>query len=183
MNWFVILGLFAACPKVPMEPVLPSGESGVIWVARTPATSGGHVAAPQVLADGLVNALAEEGLLVKPVTLDAVSKSLASARTDEERFQAVLGDQAVEGLVVVVETRARYFSQLEGRYRWVVDVRAGVAQADAPDLGVVEVFEVPVFLQFEHEGEPDAVAAAEPVIRRHVTRLLRRHLGAEPARW
>ena len=50
-------------------------------------------------------------------------------------------------------------------------------------LGVVEVFEVPVFLQFEHESEADAVAAAEPVIRRHLTGLLRQHLGAEPARW
>ena len=183
MRWLVVLSLLAGCPKAPIEPVLPSGESGVIWVTRTPSGSGGHVAAPQVLADGLVNALAAEGLLAKPVAIDTVGAGIVSARTDEERFRAVIGDQVDVGLVVLVETRARFFSQLEGRYRWVVDVRAGVAQASEPGLGVVEVFEVPVFLQFEHENEADAVAAAEPVIRRHITALLRAHLGAEPARW
>ncbi len=183
MRWFVIFSLLTACPKAPLEPVLPSGETGVIWVTRTPSGSGGHVEAPQVLFDGLVNVLAAEGLLVKPVALESVGTALVTARTDEERFRAVLGERAAVGLVVLVETRARFYSQIEGRYRWVVDVRAGVAQASDPAVAVVEVFEVPVFLQFEHESEADAVAAAEPVIRRHLARLLRRHLGAEPARW
>ena len=183
MRWFLIMALFAGCPKASLEPALPEGAGGVIWVSRTPTDSGGQLQAPQVLFDGLVDALAVEGLLVKPLAPGDDGSALVSARSDADRILAVVGDQVTEGIVVLVETRASFFSQLEGRYRWVVNVRAGVAEASAPGAGVVEVFDVPVFLQFEHQNEAEAVAAAEPVISRHVQRLLRRHLGAEPAGW
>ena len=84
-------------------------------------------------------------------------------------------------LVLVVEAFARYGSQLNGRYRWTVQVVASVAPGDKPEDAVTSEFNVPVFLQFHHEQEPEAVSAAAPVIERQVGHLLDQVLGGMSA--
>ncbi len=169
-----------ACGPKPVEPALPDGASGVLLTTRSPVDTGGWVAAPPSLGDAVVDALAKEGLALRPVPLAGREAALGDARTDADRLGAIAGDG---GWVVMVEARARFFSQLEGRWRWVVEVRVGLGPADSLDRAVFETFEVPVFLRHEHQGPEAAIDAAAPQIGPKVARLLRQQLGAEPARW
>lgn len=79
--------------------------------------------------------------------------------------------------VVLVETAATYTTQIEGRFRWTVDVTATIAPASDPGAGASKTFRVPVFLQFAHEKEAAAVAEAAVVIERQVGRHLDQWLG------
>ena len=68
---------------------------------------------------------------------------------------------------LLVESEVAYYSLLSGRYRWTVDVTLTLVPA-----GLTDHFEVPVFLEFQHEREAEALAAATPVITRHVDDLI-----------
>jgi hypothetical protein len=74
---------------------------------------------------------------------------------------------------LLVETETSFYSELSGRYRWNVHVVASIEPA-----GVSESFDVPVFLQFAHEREAEAVSAAAPVIARRVGELVDGWLAA-----
>ena len=72
--------------------------------------------------------------------------------------------------LLLIETKAQFFSQLNGRFRWTVDVQLHLsAQSGTP---FVQQFSVPVFHQFHHEREAEALEAAQEVILRHVDILL-----------
>jgi len=180
MRWLLLAFSLAACGPKPVEPALPGGAVGVVLVTLSPLETGGWVEAPPALANAVVESLVAEGLLLRPVSLESRMEGLAASRNDTQRLAAVAGSG---GWVVMVETRARFFSPLEGRWRWVVEVRAGLGRTDALERAVYDTFEVPVFLRHEHQGPEDAIEAAAPVIGAKVARLLRQQLGAEPARW
>ena len=180
MRHILLSLLLLSCGPKPVEPALPNGASGVLLTTRSPVETGGWVAAPVSLGDAVMDALAQEGLTLQLVTLAGREAALGNARTDADRLGAIAGDG---GWVVMVEARARFFSQLEGRWRWVVEVRVCLGPADSLDRAVFDTFEVPVFLRHEHQGPESAIDAAAPLIGPKVARLLRQQLGAEPARW
>ena len=169
-------------PADPCSLVGPEeGPPVVLLVSMDTARADGFSVYGTDVADTpVVDALAKEGLALRPVPLAGREAALGDARTDADRLGAIAGDG---GWVVMVEARARFFSQLEGRWRWVVEVRVGLGPADSLDRAVFETFEVPVFLRHEHQGPEAAIDAAAPQIGPKVARLLRQQLGAEPARW
>ncbi|MCB9766526.1 MAG: hypothetical protein H6739_42520, partial [Alphaproteobacteria bacterium] len=75
-------------------------------------------------------------------------------------------------LLVLVETQVEFYSQMNGRFRWTVSVDLSVAPRDDLAQTVSASFTVPVFLQFHHEQEPEALAQAAPVIERQLGYLL-----------
>jgi glycosidase len=86
---------------------------------------------------------------------------------------AWLDQQAPEGgLLALVELRPYYDNTSQGRYRWIVAVRATVAPANAPERELDVQFEVPVFLRFIHQGADQAMAEARLDIVRRLARLI-----------
>ncbi len=79
-------------------------------------------------------------------------------------------------LRLLVEASARFFSQMNGQYRWTVEVHLELVPAGQPERALTDRFEVPVFLQFDHEGEPEALLGALPVVERRLGALLDSHL-------
>jgi len=79
-----------------------------------------------------------------------------------------------DGWLLLVETRPVYYSELNGQYRWTVDVSITLGGASAL---YSRNFEVPVFLRYHHEREADAVNAASPVVARQVGEMLDAWLG------
>lgn len=80
-------------------------------------------------------------------------------------------------LLLLLETHAEFYSQLNGQYRWTVDVKATLASADDLDSAMVEEFEVPVFLFLYNEREREAVEAASLTIERKVGGMVEQYLG------
>ena len=125
-------------------------------------------AAPDAVGEALAVVVAAHNLRPQP----ADGAALLEKRTTGSRLALLAEGAGSPSLVLLVESEARYYSQLSGRYRWTITVTATVARSDAPGDGLTEQFEVPVFLQFHHEREPEALQAALPVIERRVSGLL-----------
>ncbi len=131
---------------------------------------------PEPVRAGLEKVLAERNL--QPTALSAEQWEGAFTRGRSTPFRVAHAALAAQSdLVLVVEAFARYGSQLNGRYRWTVQVTATLAQASKPEQAVSSAFDVPVFLLYAHEREAEAVAAAAPVIERQVGHLLDQVLG------
>jgi hypothetical protein len=77
-----------------------------------------------------------------------------------------------EDLVLLVETEARWYSQIAGRFRWTVSVDLSLGEVGAPEESVHQHFEVPVALLFDHQREADAINEATSVIQRRLGELM-----------
>lgn len=145
----------------PIRAASPEPISVVPVLARLDSAS--IADAPERLDAALLAALTERNLQPTLVAPERYVDTFASRRDTSRRLEALdLG-----GPVLLVETEAAYYSLISGRYRWTVGVRLTLA----PD-GLTQTFDVPVFLQFQHEREADALAAATPVIARRVGELV-----------
>lgn len=115
---------------------------------------------------------------LRPVAIAEADWESAFTKGRTTRFRVAHAALTSEtDLVLVVEAFARYGSQLNGRYRWTVQVSASLAPGGKPEDAVTSEFNVPVFLQFSHEQEAEAVAAAATVIERQLGHLLDQVLG------
>lgn len=79
--------------------------------------------------------------------------------------------------LLMVETSAEFYSQLNGRFRWTVSCRLTLLAEDNTKLS--REFTTPVFHQFHHEREAEAILAAEEVIRQQLRGLIEDYLRSQ----
>ena len=82
----------------------------------------------------------------------------------------------VESPVLVLESRAEFYAQVNGRFRWEVDVKIDIF--DGTDH-ISEELTIPVFHQFHHERQAEALEAALPTLERKLHSLLNKQLSAQ----
>jgi len=107
----------------------------------------------------------------------AVAPPALADRLADELTKRNLVPEKIEGLAVsgskaflIVESSARFSSQINGRYRWTVSVNAIVSPAEGE--ASTKDFTVPVHLVHYHDKEAEALAEAAPLISRQVGQLL-----------
>jgi hypothetical protein len=135
------------------------------------------VAAPGALSQSIVETLEARNLPVSLLPAELYVDAFSTQRTTAHRLRHLAELPSTPELLVLLEATPRFDSQLNGRYRWVVDITLSVAPAQDLDRAQVERFDVPVFLGFHHQRESEALAAAAPVVQRHLGRLLDGYLG------
>jgi hypothetical protein len=79
--------------------------------------------------------------------------------------------------LLMVETSAEFYSQLNGRFRWTVSCKITLISEDKIQLS--REFTTPVFHQFHHERESEAILAAEEVIRQQLRGLIEDYLRSQ----
>ena len=101
---------------------------------------------------------------------------LGTRRSTADRLAALRVAHASAAWVLLVEVRARFFSQLGGRYRWDVAVKTSLVQGDgAPQVSDLDVA---AFLTFEHQREAEALDFVRRQLVSDVAALLDRVLPA-----
>lgn len=121
------------------------------------------------LSKALGDVLAARNLQPTMMSTDSYLAAFAGTRDTRRRIELL----HVSRPMLLVETETAFYSELSGRYRWIVKATVSLEPA-----GLTESFEVPVFLQFQHEREPEAVSAAAPVIARRAGELVDGWLAA-----
>lgn len=116
-------------------------------------------------------ALGERNLRAKTVGRETVDVGFRMKRTTAQRLAVLASANDDAELLLLVETRTRFYSQLNGRYRWTVDAKISLAKRDARDEAATSEIDIPVFLDFDHQREPEALVAAGPRIADEVARL------------
>jgi hypothetical protein len=119
-------------------------------------------APPEALSEVLSPELERRNLV--PVSADpALITSFAQIRATDARRAALSKETAP---VLLVECAPRFSAQVNGRYRWSVEVDLSLGELPTRS------FVVPVHLLYAHEDEDEAAAEAAPMVARELGRLL-----------
>jgi hypothetical protein len=139
------------------------------------------VEVPSALANRIATELDARNLKARNLDPARWAGELANRRTTAHRL-AWLAQSTEAELVLLVETRAAFYSALNGRFRWTVDAKATLARRATPDDATTSTFELPAFLDFEHEKENRALEVSAPVVAEKIGALADSVLGtlAEP---
>jgi len=183
----VCLALASGCiPKVP-PVVLESERPVVVAMVFDQEDAPDVLGVPDDFQTQLVDLLTSRNLKPLLVPTDEFSGAFEKRRATGQRMQW-LADGARDGeLLLLVETRSSFYSQISGQWRWTVSVKATLGEAGA-DFPLDETMEIPVFLRFGNEAEPEAIDESVGVVKRRLGRLLDVGLagaGEDPgaARW
>lgn len=168
----LLMVLLAGCvPKVAQQKAASLTPVALGWALEADH-SAKPLAAPEQLKDRVGQALAERNLSVNDVG------SLEGSRLTAHRLEA-LRQADPSGWVLLIEARTSFFSQLEGRYRWSVAVK--LTASSKPGEQIEDTFTVPALMQFEHEREPQVLAAvARDIAQRAGTLLDGLLIGSPP---
>lgn len=126
--------------------------------------------APESLVRASTSVLQGHNLLAEALPAEEWAEAFSSLRSTRQRMLHLL-EATGQDVVLLVETRARFGTLIEGRYRWTVPVQLTLARRGAEDFPVQATVEVPVFLRFAHERGLEAVEAAGPTITRRLSRM------------
>ncbi len=176
MRWLLPLLLAGCAPKAP--PLQAPSPLATTVVTATAQMDSRHVlAAPVPLAEALLDTLTARNLQPTALESSTYAEAFARQRTTAPRLRYVHDQGGDAKLLVLCETTPRFDSQLNGRFRWVVTVTLSVAPTDDLSLAQTETFDVPVFLSYHHEREPEALIAAAPLVQRRLGHMLDDVLG------
>jgi hypothetical protein len=117
---------------------------------------------PSPLHEKINEALKKRG--INPKSIQPI-EGYAELRNSHQRMQLFS-----ERPLLLIETKAQFFSQLEGRFRWIVDVHIHIETSDGTVFS--RIFSVPVFHQFHHQREAESLEAARPQILRELNQML-----------
>lgn len=174
-----VAGLAVASCLPKQQPVQAASQIPTTFVGVMQTQESASVGdLPAAVQARLVQTVSERNLA--PETLPAASwgEVFAKRRSTEPRARWLVEQGGVtHGLILLVETEVSFYAQLQGRYRWTVDVRATITGADDVSAGTTETFSVPVFLLFDHEREEEALMEAGPDIARKVGVMLDWYVG------
>lgn len=165
--WSVCLVAFGlgCMPKVPKQRLAERAKVAVVYVVDA-ARVGEPESPPDALKRAVAAELDQRNLEVVELPLDVLGgQRLTDARLDGLKKAA--GDAP---LVLLIEQRVTFFSQLDGRYRW--EVGTTVTAARGGGAPVKDPFELPVVLMYDHERQKEAIAQAAPDVATRTGALL-----------
>jgi glycosidase len=135
---------------------------------------------PEALKDAVVRELRLRNLEAEVVPFSGLQDAFSRLRATPRRY-AYLAEHTQAPLLLLVETRATFFSQMSGRYRWVVQARLTGNLRQGPADATARSVEEPVLLVFDHQREPEALAAAAPRVAESAGTLFDDLLATPPS--
>jgi hypothetical protein len=172
----LIFALLACAPKAPEVSAATPLPIDVALVAA-PMGDAPPGDAPARLADGVDALLSARNLVPRRVEASSWGEAFAGKRVATQRMSWLTEREGHGSAVLLVSLEPRYFGFVSGRYRWSVQVEIVVQDASRPEHAVVDTFEVPALLTWDHEREDAAIAAASPVIERRIAERVEDWLG------
>ncbi len=161
--WLLLLGL-AACLKSQPVQRLETTQPVAVVVVHDYGSKLGVV--PEALQSNIQSTLSARNLVMQAVPRSQYESEFAAKRTTRDRMRSLSGFGGNFPLELLVETRAEYFSQLNGRYRWTVYVKFSMAKRGDSAQANVSSFSFPVMLSFDHQRETEALSYAAGSIAR-----------------
>lgn len=169
----VLIFLAAACLK-PTPPLETGGGRPLVVVnVLDAATDAPAVDTPERFDAAVLETVSRRKLVPRLLEAEGELAAVQGSRETGPRVRA-LAPALAGAPVLLVETRPVYYSELNGQYRWTVGVVVTLQGGETPST---RSFDVPVFLQYHHQREADAVDAAAPVVARKIGEVLDGWLG------
>jgi len=173
----LIAAALSACVSVRSTVVKAPRPTSVCVVALLDREdSRGVEPVPARVAERVGAALTERNLQPSALAAGLWEGEFASRRTTAHRVAWMASHTDAE-LLLLLETKAVFYSALNGRYRWTVDGKATLVRRASPADATTGSFELPAFLDFEHEREARALEAGAAPIAEKIGSLADSVLG------
>jgi glycosidase len=134
---------------------------------------------PEALKTKVLEQLATRNLDAKVLPFDSYAKLFEPVRDTQRRLAKLANGGAP--LVLLVETKAVFFSQLNGRYRWMIYARLTAGKRDGAVAPLTVSMDQSAFVDFQHEKEREAVTIVAQAVADRVGAVLDDFLGGEGA--
>lgn len=102
------------------------------------------------------------------LNIESLPKDLRFDASTQQRIKSMSEDP-----ILLLESDVDFYSQLNGRFRW--DVEAKYTLVDGDKIYERE-FSMPIFHQFHHQREAEALLAAEHIFLRELDLLLNEYI-------
>lgn len=171
MRWFLLASLaLGGCMKPTAVP--QASEPAAVTVAALLETdeAPGAAEVPDALSQRLAEVLSERNLQPRVASLDPHLDELGKHGALERRV-ALLAEDGTE-VLLLVETRARFSVQVNGRYRWNVEADLSLVTDGNTGTANTRAVRVPVALIYSHQDASDALVDAAPLIARQLAGLV-----------
>jgi glycosidase len=126
---------------------------------------------PAGLEARVQEALEARNLEGRKIPFEKLQGAFASSRESSRRLAAALAASDAP-IVLVVETKVVFYSQLSGRYRWMVYAKIAAATREHPGAPSAAEFDQPTFVEYDHEREPEVLGVAAPSLAERVGRVV-----------
>ncbi|MBR2980270.1 MAG: hypothetical protein IKC51_10115 [Myxococcaceae bacterium] len=131
---------------------------------------------PEALKKEVSAVLAERNLDLFEIPFASYAEVFVPVRDSQRRLARLTNSEAP--LTLLVETKAVYFAQLSGRYRWTVSLNLSVARKDGSIEPLSSASDLSTFVDFEHQKEPAVISSIASDLARRVGALLDEFLSA-----
>ncbi len=168
----------SACLRAPTQVRLDSPTPILVAYVLDDVFQKESQAAPAALVEAVEARLASRNLVPHTVEPGDFMPRFAVLRDTGRRLSLLESHRRDERAILLVETQARFNSQLGGRYRWNVYVKLTLRSAD----GRTELsgdLDLAALLSFDHEREAEALAAVKRDVARRTGALLDSYFGGE----
>jgi hypothetical protein len=135
---------------------------------------------PLALETALERELRDHNLEPRPLQSGADLRELDRLHAPTHQLEWLSQAAEDSDLVLLIETRAEFFSNIGGRYRWTVDAELSLADPQDLSRAIHRSVEIPVFMQFHHEQDLEVLTVASPVLSRELGLVLEDWLGDPP---
>ncbi|MCB9555194.1 MAG: hypothetical protein H6707_03750 [Deltaproteobacteria bacterium] len=126
------------------------------------------------LSSAISEALRQRNLVDKLRKLDI--KQFSRLRDSARRLKR-LGSESNAPLLMLVESQARYYGEIRGRFRWNVYLKVTLSERTQLDSAVTEQFEQAAIMPFAHQKEADAISSVAKVMARQVGTMIDQFLA------
>ena len=156
----VLITLLTACLKSPAIVESPSTQLWPAWMILEMAED---ESVPTSVSNRLMAVANEHNITLQ----------LQPTPSDFELSKHV---GSIQHPVLIMESKAEFYAQVNGRFRWEVDVKIDIFDGTEH---ISEELTIPVFHQFHHERQAEALEAALPTLERKLHTLLNKQLSAQ----
>ena len=91
-----------------------------------------------------------------------------------QNIDALSRDDSEQNPLLIIDTQAIFYAQVNGRFRWEVNVDLVLRDGD---VQLEKTITIPVFHQFHHQREAECLEAALPTLERELHSLLNTYLS------
>ena len=158
----VLISLLWACSMNKSPIKSPSPHDVFMLSSLDQVDTRSSIPLPDSVQESLKSSITKRGLQIKTLQIND--------RFSMQRNSTQRANLYTERPLLLIETQAQFFSQLEGRFRWTVDVQLNL-YTEKGEL-FTRNLSVPVFHQFHHQREKESLEAAQEQITRYLDRLL-----------
>ena len=160
----VLAFLFFSCAgKQQQVAVLPTKQTVEVVTVLDHFDTRDSVVGPEELQKDIKKLLDKRNMDIQLIT--ELTPAFTQQRRSKQRIKSL-----EKRPLLLIETQAQFYAQLNGRFRWEVFVKLNLIAEDAEEFS--REFKVPVFQQFHHQREKEAILEAKPVILRNLSSLI-----------